>query len=114
MRRCAPTSCGCASAAACAPPTTISICSAVVRFVSLSADDPQLEAFYRGIYWDAFAAQHEPLDVWRAALLRDALADLAGAPAVFGEIAIDRSAARPSGRAAEIPDDAGERLARFE
>lgn len=27
-----------------------------------------VEAFHRGIYWDAFAAQHEPLDVWLRAL----------------------------------------------
>jgi GNAT superfamily N-acetyltransferase len=31
-------------------------------------DDALLEAFHRGIYWNAFAVQHEPLDVWRAAL----------------------------------------------
>jgi GNAT superfamily N-acetyltransferase len=30
--------------------------------------DALLERFYRGIYWDAFAAQHEPLDNWRAGL----------------------------------------------
>lgn len=30
--------------------------------------DPRLERFHRGIYWDAFAAQHEPLEAWRAAL----------------------------------------------
>lgn len=27
-----------------------------------------LEAFYRGLYWDAFAAQREPLEVWLRAL----------------------------------------------
>lgn len=32
------------------------------------ATDAQLAAFHRGIYWDAFAAQHEPLEVWRRAL----------------------------------------------
>lgn len=32
------------------------------------ADDPRLARFHAGIYWDAFAAQHEPLDVWRRAL----------------------------------------------
>ncbi len=34
----------------------------------LTADDPRLAAFHAGIYWDAFAAQHEPLDAWRASL----------------------------------------------
>lgn len=34
----------------------------------LGADDPRLAAFHAGVYWDAFAAQHEPLDVWRRAL----------------------------------------------
>ena len=33
----------------------------------ISADDQQLAAFHAGIYWDAFAAQHEPLDVWQRA-----------------------------------------------
>jgi GNAT superfamily N-acetyltransferase len=32
------------------------------------ADEALLEAFYRGIYWDAFATQHEPLANWHAAL----------------------------------------------
>ena len=32
-----------------------------------TATDQQLAAFHAGIYWDAFAAQHEPLDVWRRA-----------------------------------------------
>jgi hypothetical protein len=41
----------------------------LIAFRSLSAaDDALLEAFHRGIFWDAFALQHEPLDVWRAAL----------------------------------------------
>ncbi|MEO8706912.1 MAG: GNAT family N-acetyltransferase [Kofleriaceae bacterium] len=31
-------------------------------------DDALLERFYRSIYWDEFADQHEPLDTWRAAL----------------------------------------------
>jgi len=120
-------------------------------FVTCTAGDPLLAAFHGGIYWQAFAAQHEPLEVWQAALrgehpyrlvvrlalagdgaiaggicyecyprsgcglltymvvapghrrsglgeqlLRAALVELAGAPAVFGEIADD-----------------GERLARF-
>ncbi len=30
--------------------------------------DDQLAAFHRGIYWDAFAEQHEPLEVWQRAL----------------------------------------------
>jgi GNAT superfamily N-acetyltransferase len=32
------------------------------------AHERLLEAFYRGIYWDAFERQREPLDVWRRAL----------------------------------------------
>jgi GNAT superfamily N-acetyltransferase len=39
-----------------------------LNLVSLTADDPRLDAFYRGIYWDEFADQHEPLASWRAAL----------------------------------------------
>ncbi len=35
--------------------------------ILVDADDDQLVAFHRGIYWDAFAAQHEPLSVWQAA-----------------------------------------------
>ena len=31
------------------------------------ASDEELVAFHRGIYWDAFHAQHEPLDVWQRA-----------------------------------------------
>lgn len=31
------------------------------------ATDDQLAAFHAGIYWDAFAAQHEPLGVWQRA-----------------------------------------------
>jgi GNAT superfamily N-acetyltransferase len=27
----------------------------------------ELVAFHRGLYWDAFAAQHEPLEVWQRA-----------------------------------------------
>lgn len=36
--------------------------------LELAADDPRLAAFHGGIYWDAFAAQHEPLDAWRSAI----------------------------------------------
>jgi GNAT superfamily N-acetyltransferase len=31
------------------------------------ATDEELVAFHQGIYWDAFAAQHEPLEVWQRA-----------------------------------------------
>lgn len=31
------------------------------------ATDEELVAFHRGLYWDAFAAQHEPLEVWQRA-----------------------------------------------
>ena len=31
------------------------------------ATDDELVEFHRGIYWDAFAAQHEPLEVWQRA-----------------------------------------------
>ncbi len=39
-----------------------------MRATRLYADDPRLARFHAGIYWDAFAAQHEPLDVWQRAL----------------------------------------------
>jgi len=32
------------------------------------ADDELLARYYRGIYWDDFAAQHEPLEAWQDAL----------------------------------------------
>lgn len=35
---------------------------------ALTADDPLLAAFHRGIYWEAFADRHEPLASWQAAL----------------------------------------------
>jgi GNAT superfamily N-acetyltransferase len=31
-------------------------------------DEALLDAFHRGAYWDAFAAQHEPVAVWKRAL----------------------------------------------
>ena len=34
----------------------------------LTADDPRLARFHAGIYGDAFAAQHEPLETWQRAL----------------------------------------------
>lgn len=37
-------------------------------FAITDADDPRLARFHAGIYWDAFAAQHEPLAVWQRAL----------------------------------------------
>ena len=40
-------------------------------FVDLSADDPRLLAFHRGIYWDEFAEQHEPVESWQKALRGD-------------------------------------------
>jgi GNAT superfamily N-acetyltransferase len=39
-----------------------------VDLVDLAADDPRLIAFHSGIYWDAFAAQHEPVEAWQRAL----------------------------------------------
>lgn len=30
--------------------------------------NPRVDEFHRGIYWDEFAAQHEPLETWHAAL----------------------------------------------
>jgi GNAT superfamily N-acetyltransferase len=42
-----------------------------IEFVTVTpapAHERLLDAFYRGIYWDAFEAQREPLDVWRRAL----------------------------------------------
>lgn len=34
----------------------------------VTAGDPRLAEFHRGIYWDAFSTQHEPLAVWERAL----------------------------------------------
>jgi GNAT superfamily N-acetyltransferase len=39
-----------------------------VQLVDLTADDPRLVAFHRGIYWDAFAEQYEPIESWQRAL----------------------------------------------
>lgn len=39
-----------------------------MRILSVDASDPRLAAFHGGIYWDEFAAQHEPLASWQAAL----------------------------------------------
>jgi GNAT superfamily N-acetyltransferase len=39
-----------------------------VQLVRVAAGDGRLAAFHRGLYWDAFAAQHEPLEVWERAL----------------------------------------------
>jgi GNAT superfamily N-acetyltransferase len=40
----------------------------MLELVDVGADDPRLGAFHAGIYMDAFAAQQEPLEVWRRAL----------------------------------------------
>jgi GNAT superfamily N-acetyltransferase len=42
-----------------------------VNLVDITADDPRLAEFHRGIYWDAFAKQHEPLATWQRALRGD-------------------------------------------
>ena len=39
-----------------------------MKLVEITADDPRLVEFHRGIYWDAFASQHEPLAAWQRAL----------------------------------------------
>jgi len=39
-----------------------------MTIVDLNGADPRLAQFHAGIYWDAFAAQHEPLDAWRRAI----------------------------------------------
>ena len=39
-----------------------------MTLVDLEGADPRLARFHAGIYWDAFAAQHEPLDAWRRAI----------------------------------------------
>lgn len=39
-----------------------------MQFVDLIAGDPRLEAYHRGLYWNEFAAQHEPLESWHRAL----------------------------------------------
>jgi len=43
-----------------------------LNLLSLSAGDPRIDVFWHGIYWDAFAAQHEPLAQWHAALRGEA------------------------------------------
>lgn len=39
-----------------------------MKLVALAAGDPRIDAFHRGIYWDEFAEQHEPVAHWHAAL----------------------------------------------
>jgi len=41
------------------------------------AGDPLVDAFHRGVYWDEFADQHEPLSVWHAALRGELAYELA-------------------------------------
>jgi GNAT superfamily N-acetyltransferase len=53
--------------------------------VSVTAGDPRLEAFHRGIYWDEFAEQHEPLASWQAALRGERPYELTIELAVDGE-----------------------------
>jgi GNAT superfamily N-acetyltransferase len=40
----------------------------LIDIVSATAGDLRLDAFHRGIYWDEFAEQQEPLAHWHAAL----------------------------------------------
>jgi len=40
----------------------------LIDLVQLTDTDELLPSFHRGIYWDEFAAQHEPLEVWQRAL----------------------------------------------
>src|SRR5829696_3956917 len=40
----------------------------LVTVTAAPAHERLLDAFYRGIYLDAFAAQREPLEVWKRAL----------------------------------------------
>jgi GNAT superfamily N-acetyltransferase len=44
----------------------------VLEIVEIASPDDEalLDAFHRGAYWDAFAAQHEPVAVWKRALWR--------------------------------------------
>ena len=60
--------------------------------VSVSAGDPRVDAFHRGIYWDEFADQHEPLASWHAALRRGLLRiDLAlDGDSILGGICYER------------------------
>jgi GNAT superfamily N-acetyltransferase len=39
-----------------------------VKLVDMTAEDPRLDSYYRGIYWDEFADQHEPFAAWQRAL----------------------------------------------
>jgi GNAT superfamily N-acetyltransferase len=43
----------------------------LVTLTPTPAHERLLEEFYRGLYWDAFAAQREPLEVWQRALRRE-------------------------------------------
>jgi GNAT superfamily N-acetyltransferase len=56
-----------------------------LALVSLAAGDPRIDAFHRGIYWDAFAAQHEPVTSWHAALRGEAAYELRIDLALDGE-----------------------------
>ena len=40
----------------------------LVTLIATPAHERLLEAFYRGLYWDAFEALREPLEVWQRAL----------------------------------------------
>jgi GNAT superfamily N-acetyltransferase len=40
----------------------------LVTLAATPAHERLLEAFYRGLYWEAFEAQREPLEVWQRAL----------------------------------------------
>ena len=42
-----------------------------MELVDIGADDPRLATFHRGIYWDAFANQYEPIEAWQRALRGD-------------------------------------------
>jgi hypothetical protein len=57
-----------------------------VQLVNLTADDPRLVEFHRGIYWDAFAAQHEPIESWQRALRGEDAYQLTVRLALDGEL----------------------------
>jgi GNAT superfamily N-acetyltransferase len=56
-----------------------------LNIVSVAAEDPRLDAFHGGIYWDEFAEQQEPLASWHAALRGERPYELTIKLAIDGE-----------------------------
>ena len=56
-----------------------------MEIFAVDADDPRLDQFHRGVYWDAFAAQHEPLEAWQRALRGECAYELTVRVAMDGD-----------------------------